>query len=68
MENYIKSEINSMKKFIHGNIIQFIDGFKDNNKYYIVMEYCDIGDFRKFIEHKRKNGGIDLNVAIFYTI
>ena len=39
-------------KMKHKNIVENFDCFVDNNKVYIVMEYCPLGDLNKYlIEH-----------------
>lgn len=43
-----------MKKFMHGNVIKFIESFYDtDNRLCMVMEYCDGGDLKKFIKNER---------------
>lgn len=61
-------EIESMKKFMHGNIVKFKEHFEENNRLCIVMEYCDADHLGKFIMDKQSQGGISEDEAIFYTI
>ena len=44
LKEYFETEIYIMKNFDHPNIIKLIDLKKDNNYYYVVMEYANGGD------------------------
>ena len=39
--NSIKNEIDIFSKFNCNNIVKYYDSYKDNNNFYILMEYCD---------------------------
>ena len=52
----IKREISILKNFNHKNIIKIHDLFQDNEKYYIIMEYCENGElFNHIVENQRLN-------------
>ena len=52
--NILKNEINILSKFNCDNIIKYYDSYKDNNKFYILMEYCD-GNLKDFINKYIEN-------------
>ena len=59
----VNNEINTLTKINHENIVKYYKSFKDNNTYYIVMEYCNFSDLGKFIIKKRnEKNTIDNNV------
>ena len=39
---------------ISNYIVEYIESFEENNKFYIIMEYCDKGDLFNYIEEKKK--------------
>ena len=39
----IKNEINIMKSVDHPNILKLFEVFEDDNKFYIIIEYCSGG-------------------------
>ena len=54
--NTTKNEINILSKFNCNNIIKYYDSYIDNNKFYILMEYCDGQNLKDFInEYRDKN-------------
>ena len=53
--NNIKNEINIISKFNYNNIVKYYNSYKDNNKYYILMEYCDGQNLKDFIKEHNKN-------------
>ena len=50
----IKREIGVMKKLNHKNIIKLYDVIcdEDDDNIYLVMEYCENGDFNKFLNKR----------------
>ena len=50
-----KKEIELMKTLNHKNIVRFIDQFRHNGTWYIILEYCGKGDLEKY---KQKVGKI----------
>lgn len=54
MKAYVENEISIMKKIRHINIVMLYDTVIDTaNKYiYLILEYCEKGDFYKFQNHK----------------
>ncbi|KAA6393823.1 MAG: putative serine threonine-protein kinase nek2 [Streblomastix strix] len=48
-------EIEFQQKYVHPNIVQFIDAFKHEGSYYIVMEFCGGGSLFSYYKKKRKN-------------
>ncbi|XP_053564360.1 serine/threonine-protein kinase Nek5 isoform X2 [Bombina bombina] len=46
-------EVLLLAKMNHPNIVKFFGSIEENNKLYIVMEYCDYGDLMKRINRQR---------------
>lgn len=39
-------------------LVEYYGSFEDESEFYILMEYCDKGDLRKYINHLRELGAI----------
>ena len=65
--NTTKNEINILSKFNCNNIIKYYDSYKDNNKFYILMEYCDGQNLKDFIEEYNKKKEL-IEENIIYNI
>uniref|UniRef100_A0A8C3W3S8 non-specific serine/threonine protein kinase n=1 Tax=Catagonus wagneri TaxID=51154 RepID=A0A8C3W3S8_9CETA len=48
-----KKEVILLAKMKHPNIVTFFSSFQENNRLFIVMEYCDGGDLMKRIKRQR---------------
>ncbi|XP_069457550.1 serine/threonine-protein kinase Nek5 isoform X1 [Ovis canadensis] len=48
-----KKEVILLAKMKHPNIVTFFNSFQENNRLFIVMEYCDGGDLMKRIRRQR---------------
>ncbi|KAF6376549.1 NIMA related kinase 5 [Rhinolophus ferrumequinum] len=48
-----KKEVILLAKMKHPNIVTFFNSFQENNRLFIVMEYCDGGDLMKRINRQR---------------
>ena len=74
LKNATKEEIQSIEKeskilsnFNSEYIVKYIESWKDNESFNIVMEYCEGLDLRRFInEHKEKNQLIDEFLIYFF--
>ena len=52
----IKKEAKILSKFNHNNIVKYYDSFENNDKFYILMEYCDSQNLAYIInDYKDKN-------------
>lgn len=51
LESHIEQEISIMRSIMHENIIQFIESYKQGNKYCIVLEYCQGGDLENQLQN-----------------
>ena len=61
--NNIKNEINIISKFNNNNIVKYYNSYKENDKYYILMEYCDGQNLKDYInKHIEKNELIEENI------
>ena len=47
-----EAEVNSFIKLDHPNVVHFYDFFKDENYFYLVLEYCDGGTLQQKIRGK----------------
>ena len=61
--NDIQNEAEILSKFNSDNIVKYYDSFKDEDKFYILMEYCDGKNLKSFLnEYKEKNQLIEENI------
>ena len=51
-ENNILREIKIMSMIQHANVLCLLDVLVSDNKYYLVMEYCNMGDLKKYMKDK----------------
>ena len=65
--NNCLNEANILSKFNCNNIVKYYDFFKDNGKFYILMEYCDGENLKNFIDKNRKNNTL-IEENILYKI
>ena len=49
LEN-IKKEADILSKFNCNNIVKYYDSYKDNDKLYILMEYCDGPNLKNYLD------------------
>lgn len=61
----LKSEINILTSLNHQNVVKLYEAFYENDKYYLVLEYCNQGDLQQFIR-KKKNKKISEEEALGY--
>ena len=62
-----ENEVNILKTLNHENIVKYYGSYKDENSFYIIMEYCDNSDLNEFIkQHKDNKKLIEQN--IIYSI
>ena len=61
----IENEIEILKKMKSKHSVEFINGIKENNYYYIIMELCD-GDLNKLLTMKK--GNLDIITIIKIVI
>ena len=53
-----------VKALKHHNIVSLLDGYKGNEYFYIVMEYCDAGNLEEFI--KKQNPDLSLRLKVMH--
>ena len=59
----IQNEAEILSKFNSKNIVKYYDSFKDEDKFYILMEYCDGKNLKSFLdEYKGKDQLIKENI------
>ena len=63
----IQKEVDILSKFNCNNIVKYYDSVKINDKFYIVMEYCDGQNLKDFINKKIKNNEL-IEEKILYKI
>ena len=54
-ENTILREIKIMSMIKHENVLCLLDVLVSNNKYYLIMEYCDMGDLKGYMQRRDLN-------------
>jgi serine/threonine-protein kinase ULK/ATG1 len=54
-ENNILREIKIMSMIKHENILCLLDVLVSNNKYYLIMEYCNMGDLKEYMRNRELN-------------
>ena len=47
-----REEINLMKKLDHVNIVKLYDTVENENYIYLILEYCEYGDLKKFLNKR----------------
>ena len=57
LKNYIKNEINVLKKIKHPNIVKLYDLKSDKEYIYIVMEYCNGGSLYNLLNNYKQQYG-----------
>ena len=64
---YFEAEADFLSKFDCKNIVKYYDSYKDNNKFYIVMEYCEGQTLRALIDKNKKKNEL-IEEDILYNI
>ena len=49
-QDYVNREIDLMRKMVHKNILKLYDVIKHKNYFYLILEYCNQGDLKKYID------------------
>ena len=52
----LHSEIHVLKSIKNENIVKLYDSFRENDYYHLVMEYCNGGDFEKYLQSQEEQG------------
>ena len=63
--NELKNEINILKEIDHPNILKIYEFFEDNEKLYIVMEFCDSGDISEKMDNFGEFGEFVLKYVMY---
>ena len=61
----LNTEIGIMNKIKHPNIIHLYELLESINNYYMIIDYCNNGDFKQYMQ-KRKLKYLEENEAIFF--
>ena len=64
-EQYFLSEIELLKKLDHPNIVKYYKSFREDDKFYIIMEYFDNGDLEDYIEVLKNDNQINKKEEIW---
>ena len=64
--NNIKKEANILSQF-NNNIVKYYDSFQDEEKFYILMEYCDGKNLKNFLDEYKKNNTL-IEEKIIYNM
>ena len=54
-ENTILREIKIMSMIKHKNVLCLLDVLVSNNKYYLIMDYCNMGDLKDYMKNRDLN-------------
>ena len=65
--NNIKKEAIILSQFNNNNIVKYYDSFQDEEKFYILMEYCDGKNLKNFLDEYKKNNTL-IEENIIYNI
>ena len=57
-EAQIQKEIEVLRDLDHPNIVKFMGSQMTKNNFYIIFEFCEKGDFDKFIKKNYQNGRV----------
>ena len=64
----VENEAIILKNITHDNFVKYYDSFKDNNSFYIIMEYCDNSNLKKFINLHKKNKELIEEKVLYFII
>lgn len=65
----LRSEIESLKMACsHANIVKYFNSLVAGGEVWIVMEYCELGSLRGFIEDKDEKEGAGLDEAVVWYV
>ena len=63
-----ENEANILKSINHNNIVKYYESYREDNSFFILMEYCEKSNLEDFIkQHKKENKLIDKNL-LYYII
>ena len=48
-------EIKIMSMIKHQNVLCLLDVLVSNNKYYLIMDYCNMGDLKEYMKNRDLN-------------
>ncbi|KAA6378738.1 MAG: hypothetical protein EZS28_025734 [Streblomastix strix] len=48
-------ELEMLQRVRGDNLVQFLGSFEDKHEFFILLEYCDQGDLRKFLVDLKEN-------------
>ena len=65
--NNIKKEAIILSQFNNNNIVKYYDSFQDEEKFYILMEYCGGKNLKNFLDEYKKNNTL-IEENIIYNI
>jgi serine/threonine protein kinase len=57
-----------LKKFKHENIVEFIDFLASKNSLYLVMEYCEQGDLKRYLTEPQMQDVLKQIIRGFYEL
>ncbi|KAL4485745.1 hypothetical protein ABPG72_011007 [Tetrahymena utriculariae] len=64
-QELIDKEISILLKLRHKNIIRLVDFKKTNNNWYLIFEFCELGDLEQYMK-ERFNGKFPLSIALTF--
>lgn len=64
-QELIDKEISILLKLKHKNIIRLVDFKKTSNNWYLIFEFCELGDLEQYMKEKF-NGKFPINIALMF--
>jgi serine/threonine protein kinase len=55
MKGFLEAEMSIMRDITHPNILKLEETLETDSNYYMVIQYCNQGDFENFLEKSEKN-------------
>lgn len=55
MKKLLKTEVVVMSQINHRNLMHLYDFLESPNTYYLVMQFCNKGDFEAYLDKQPKN-------------
>lgn len=65
LKRLLQTEVSIMNEINHRNILHLHDHLESKNNYYLVVDYCEGGDFENYLKNNNINY-LDEEKAVFF--